>query len=61
MNSRWQVTGYVENAADQDYCQVIFEQPFASGFGVRDGAGNSLYRCVLGTPRTYGVRVSTNF
>ena len=60
-NDRWQLMGYVENVGDEAYCQVIFEQPFAAGLGVRDGEGNSLYRCVLGVPRTYGARVNFNF
>ena len=55
-DKRWEVMAYVENVGDERYCQVIFEQPFAAGLGVRDGEGNSLYRCVLGEPRTGGVR-----
>ena len=60
-DQRWEVMAYVENVGDEAYCQVIFEQPFAAALGVRDGAGNSLYRCVLGAPRTYGARATFRF
>ena len=58
---RWQTALFVKNVADKTYCQVDFEQPFAQGLGVRDGQGNSLYRCVLGAPRVSGVRLAFNF
>ena len=56
----WKAVAFVENAFDVGYCQAILEQVNGGAFGVRDGAGNSLQRCILGVPRVWGVQLSVS-
>ena len=58
----WSVIAFVQNAADEEYCQRAYYQPFGSLFGVIDAtAGTSLTLCAYGAPRTYGVSLSYDF
>ena len=58
----WTVDLYAKNLLDEDVCLTIFDQPFGEALGAVDVASNTTaQRCVLNAPRTYGVRVRTNF
>ena len=58
----WEISGFVHNAFDQDYCQVIFIQPLATTLNLVDPVtGGGMQRCVVGTPRVWGVEASYRF
>ncbi len=56
----WNVQLYVENVMDQTYCLNRFNQPFGEQFKTESNGG-TLVRCVMGTPRTFGIRASYHF
>ncbi len=57
-DGKWDVTLYGRNLTDKGYCIQIYDQPFGSAFGAVDPVKNTVVqRCVLGVPRTYGVKV----
>ena len=58
----WEVSAFVNNATDEAYCQVIFNQPVGTTIGLVDAnTGGGMQRCVLGMPRTFGVEAAYNF
>ena len=58
----WELSAFVRNAFDRDYCQVIFIQPLATTLNLVDPAtGGGMQRCVLGTPRVWGVEAAYRF
>ncbi|MFC4698978.1 TonB-dependent receptor [Glaciecola siphonariae] len=58
----WRIEAYAGNLTDESYCLTIFEQPFGQVLGAIDAVTNtSAQRCVLGNPKTYGVRFSYDF
>lgn len=58
----WKIDAFVRNAFETEYCGRIFAQVFGGFFGAVDRAANtSAMRCVVGRPRTFGVRASTQF
>lgn len=59
-NEKWNVQLYIENVADKAYCLNTFNQPFGAQFGTVSNGG-TLVRCVMGTPRTFGLRASYHF
>lgn len=59
---KWELATYVRNAADEGYCQTIYNQPIGTTLGLVDPAtGGGLQRCVLGAPRTFGVEASYRY
>lgn len=55
-DERWQVSAYVSNLGDERYCQAKFDQPLGGAFGAIDAVANTTaQRCVLGSPRTFGL------
>lgn len=61
-NGRWQVTAYGKNLSDEGYCEVNYDQPLGAQFGGVDPIANTVpQRCVVGSPRIYGVLVRWNF
>ena len=62
LNSGWEISTFVRNAFDENYCQVIFIQPLAALMGLVDPAtGGGMQRCALGAPRTWGVEAAYRF
>lgn len=55
----WQIAVLGENLTDEGYCVAKFTQPSSAGFGLNDGAGGAVQRCILGAPRT--VRLQASF
>ncbi len=60
-NKRWTASVFADNLFNKGYCASIFAQTLDSIFGVRDGKGNTLMRCTVGTPRSVGGRVEFKF
>ena len=62
LNTGWEISTFVRNAFDEGYCQVVFIQALATTAGLVDPAtGGGMHRCVLGTPRTWGVEAAYRF
>ena len=58
----WEISGFVRNVFDQDYCQVIFIQALATTLNLVDPVtGGGMQRCVVGAPRVWGVEASYRF
>ncbi|MYH70241.1 MAG: TonB-dependent receptor [Gammaproteobacteria bacterium] len=58
----WEISGFVRNVFDQDYCQVIFIQALATTLSLVDPVtGGGMQRCVVGAPRVWGVEASYRF
>ena len=61
-NDGWEISSFVRNVFDQDYCQVIFIQALATTLNLVDPAtGGGMQRCVVGAPRTWGVEAAYRF
>ena len=61
-NDGWELSSFVRNVFDQDYCQVIFIQALATTLNLVDPAtGGGMQRCVVGAPRTWGVEAAYRF
>ena len=61
-NDGWEISSFVRNVFDQDYCQVIFIQALATTLSLVDPAtGGGMQRCVVGAPRTWGVEAAYRF
>lgn len=66
VNDKWEIAGFVKNATDEGYCQTIFNQPIGTTLGLVNPSGlggddGGMQRCVLGTPRTFGVEATYRF
>jgi outer membrane receptor protein involved in Fe transport len=62
MDEKWEISGFVRNATDEGYCQTIFNQPIGTTLGLVDPVSQGgMQRCVLGSPRTYGVEAVYRF
>jgi iron complex outermembrane receptor protein len=60
--SRWELSAFVRNAFDQEFCQTIFNQPIGTTLGLVDAVSlGGMQRCVLGTPQTWGVEAAYRF
>jgi len=59
-DQRWSLSAFVENVGDEAYCTTMYDQPAGSLFGTVSDDG-TLIRCLIGTPRTVGVRASYTF
>jgi iron complex outermembrane receptor protein len=58
----WELTGFIRNAFDEEYCQTMFNQPIGTTLGLVDPVTlGGMQRCVLGIPQTYGVEMSYRF
>ncbi len=58
----WRLEIYADNLTDKGYCGGMFDQPFGAQLGAVNQATNTtVIRCVVGTPRTYGIRYSHTF
>ena len=58
----WEISGFVRNVFDQDYCQVIFIQALATTLNLVDPVtGGGMQRCVVGAPRVWGVEAAYRF
>ncbi len=69
-DGKWELSAFGRNLGDEGYCQTMFDQPFSQPLNkLAPGAalltdpttGGALQRCVLGSPRTYGVEAKVNF
>ena len=61
-DEKWEIAAFVRNAADEGYCQTIFNQPIGTTLGLVDPVSRGgMQRCVLGTPRTWGFEVGYSF
>ncbi len=61
-SEKWELALFVKNATDKGYCQTIFNQPIGTTLGLVDSTtGGGMQRCVLGTPRTFGVEATYSF
>lgn len=59
-DDRWSVSAFMENVTDEEYCTTMFDQPAGSLLGTISDEG-TLIRCVMGAPRTVGLRGSYYF
>lgn len=58
----WQITLFGKNLNDEQYCEVIFDQPLGEQFGAVNVAANTVpQRCIVGSPRTYGMTARRSF
>ncbi len=58
----WEISGFVHNVFDQDYCQVVFIQALATTLSLVDPVtGGGMQRCVVGAPRIWGVEAAYRF
>lgn len=61
-DGRWQITAYGKNLGDEGYCEVNYDQPLGAEFNGVNAAANTIpQRCIVGTPRTYGVSFRWNY
>jgi len=61
-NAGWRVTAFVDNLTDKGYCSALFDQPLGEQLGAVNAANNTTaIRCVVGAPRTYGLKLSYNY
>jgi len=59
---KWELSMFVRNAFNKSYCQTIFNQPIGTTLGLVDATTlGGMQRCVLGTPRTWGVEAAYSF
>jgi iron complex outermembrane receptor protein len=59
---KWDVSLRAKNLSDEGYCLTIFDQPFGAQLGGLNRANNTIpQRCVVGTPRTYGIEMKYRF
>lgn len=61
-DDKWEFSAFAKNLGDEEYCQTIFNQPIGTTLGLVDSTtGGGMQRCVLGTPRTWGVEAAYRF
>lgn len=57
-DDRWEVNLWGKNLSDEGYCQIAFDQPFGASLGGLDVARNeTVQRCTIGNPLTWGVQL----
>ena len=55
-NGDWEVSLFVKNIFDEEYCQTKYSQPLVGSLGLRDTTtGQGAQRCSLGEPRTWSL------
>jgi iron complex outermembrane recepter protein len=58
----WELSAFVRNLGDKEYCQTVFNQPIGTTLGLVDPVTlGGMQRCVLGAPRTWGVEAAYRF
>lgn len=61
-DEKWEVSLFVRNAFDNEYCQTVFNQPIGTTLGLVDATSlGGMQRCVLGTPRVWGMEAAYSF
>jgi iron complex outermembrane recepter protein len=61
-NDSWELSAFVRNLGDKEFCQTVFNQPIGTTLGLVDATtGGGMQRCVLGAPRTWGVEAAYRF
>ena len=61
-NDGWAVEAYVNNLTDTEYCGGMFNQPLGDQIGaINTQTNTTVVRCVVGEPKTYGVKFSYVF
>lgn len=64
-DGQWEIAAFAKNLTNQGYCQTIFNQPIGTTIGLIDtdpsGTLGGMQRCILGTPRTYGMEAVFRF
>jgi iron complex outermembrane receptor protein len=62
LDEKWELSMFVRNAFNKGYCQTVFNQPIGTTLGLVDATTlGGMQRCVLGTPRTWGVEAAYSF
>ena len=52
----WEVSAFVKNIFDEEYCQTKYTQPLVGSLGLTDPTtGQGAQRCTLGQPRTWSL------
>lgn len=55
-NGDWEVSLFVKNIFDEEYCQTKYSQPLVGSLGLTDTTtGQGAQRCSLGEPRTWSL------
>lgn len=55
-NGDWEVSVFVKNIFDEEYCQTKYSQPLVGSLGLTDPTtGQGAQRCSLGEPRTWSL------
>ena len=55
-NGDWEVSVFVKNIFDEEYCQTKYTQPLVGSLGLSDRvSGQGAQRCSLGEPRTWSL------
>ena len=58
----WEFAAFAKNITNEGYCQTVFNQPIGITLGLVDPATlGGMQRCVVGSPRTYGVEAIYRF
>ncbi len=64
-DEQWEIAAFAKNLTNEGYCQTIFNQPIGTTIGLVDtdpsGTLGGMQRCILGTPRTYGMEAVFRF
>ena len=61
-DDKWELAMFVRNAFDKGYCQTIYNQPIGTTIGLVDPVTKGgMQRCVLGTPRVWGIEAAYSF
>ncbi len=64
-DDQWEIAAFARNLTNEGYCQTIFNQPIGTTIGLIDddpgGTLGGMQRCILGTPRTYGIEALFRF
>jgi iron complex outermembrane receptor protein len=59
---KWELSAFIRNAFDEEYCQTVFNQPIGTTLGLVDPVTlGGMQRCVLGAPRTFGVEAAYRY
>ena len=61
-DDKWELAAFVRNAFNKGYCQTIYNQPIGTTIGLVDSTTKGgMQRCVLGTPRVWGIEAAYSF
>ena len=61
-SGKWELAVLGNNLTDKGYCLTLADQPLGATLGAQDATNHSMVqRCVVGAPRTWGLRLRWNY